>query len=612
MSKEELITKLQSIADSVGSKLYNRVLTYSHPELLEELKQATAQYNPSNVNEMMYIMLKNAPMTCPNGKTPKFNTYELGYRTGCGRGCLCAKESQAAKLRDWHLNLTPDQKQELVDNAKSTFIKKYGVDNPVKNSMIKEKIELTNLERYGTKTPFESEIIKEKIKATNQERYGVDAARYSDVLQKKGKETTIRRYGGLMTQARAGAYAKYDGKNPFQDAAVKAKAEQTMIEKYGVAHALSNVQIYDSMVQSNIEKWGRPNVMQRHIPDALWSILNNKDAFANLIKDKSSRQVALELGIEDSGTVLKWARRHDLLDTMEFSPHSAMEHDMAQWLDSVGIVYQAHNRTILPNRLELDFYFPDHKFALELNGLFTHSENGAGKDRNYHLQKFKGCELKGIQLLQIWQDEYWQHRDVVRSKILYLCGMITNRVHARKCILTPIDDTKQEREFMDMNHIQGFADYRQWSLGAWYDGKLIAVMAFARQKGRLELVRYATDINSISPGLFSRMLNRSIKEWNFIDSVVSFSDNRVSNGRLYMNSGFTFVEEQLPGYCYTDDYATRMDRQSGMKRNLIKRHKLDPALADNYTEWELAQELGYDRLWDSGKRKWVFNLDQLI
>ena len=131
-------------------------------------------------------------------------------------------------------------------------------------------------------------------------------------------------------------------------------------------------------------------------------------------------------------------------------------------------------------------------------------------------------------------------------------------------------------------------------------------MAFSNQMNRLELVRYATKIDSVASGLFSKMLKQSIEEFKFTGNIISLSDNRVSNGRLYLNSGFINISEQSPGYCYTTDYVTRMNRQNGMKSKLIKRHNLDSSIANTMTEWELAQELGYDRLWDAGKVKWNY------
>ena len=357
------------------------------------------------------------------------------------------------------------------------------------------------------------------------------------------------------------------------------------------------------------EKYGkfRSNPGLRNCTDEQLCILIDDSKFAEIVKGKSAVTVSKETGLNHS-TIMRRAYKLNLLDTMIYKPNSAMEHDLKCWLDLQDISYQQHNRTILPNHFELDFYFPQWNFAVELHGLFHHSELAGKKDQLYHQQKYIGCKIKNIQLIQIWQDEYWQHREVVLSKILYLAGLITNKIPARKCDLSILQDINLERDFMNTNHIQGFAEYRQYSLGAWYNDELVGVMSFSLQKNRLELVRYATKIDSVASGLFSKMLKQSIKEFAFTGQIISFSDSRISNGNLYLKSGFVRDIELKADYCYTYDYNSRIHKQNCMKSKLINRHNLDSNLSTQYTEWALAQELGYDRLWDAGKVKWIYKI----
>ena len=57
--------------------------------------------------------------------------------------------------------------------------------------------------------------------------------------------------------------------------------------------------------------------------------------------------------------------------------------------------------------LELDFYLPDLKLAIEFNGTYWHSKN-AGKDKEYHLNKSILCREKGIRLIHIYEFEKYQ------------------------------------------------------------------------------------------------------------------------------------------------------------------------------------------------------------
>jgi len=58
--------------------------------------------------------------------------------------------------------------------------------------------------------------------------------------------------------------------------------------------------------------------------------------------------------------------------------------------------------------LELDIYFPSKKIAVEFNGLYWHSELILNEDApTYHVIKWNQCKKEGIQLFQIFEDEWY-------------------------------------------------------------------------------------------------------------------------------------------------------------------------------------------------------------
>jgi hypothetical protein len=66
--------------------------------------------------------------------------------------------------------------------------------------------------------------------------------------------------------------------------------------------------------------------------------------------------------------------------------------------------------------------------------------------------------------------------------------------------------------------------------------------------------------------------------------------------------GFKDIKHLGPGYYY-EKGNERFNRQGFMKSKLIKKYNL-PFTDWSKTEWEIVQELGYDRTWDCGKIKW--------
>jgi hypothetical protein len=80
----------------------------------------------------------------------------------------------------------------------TTCIDKYGIDNPIKLDIFKDKIKNTNLEKYGTEYTFQSEIVKDKILKTMIDRYGCnhyiksdDYKIKSENIINKSKQTKI-------------------------------------------------------------------------------------------------------------------------------------------------------------------------------------------------------------------------------------------------------------------------------------------------------------------------------------------------------------------------------------------------------------------------------------
>ena len=82
-----------------------------------------------------------------------------------------------------------------VEKTKLTNIKKYGVDNPAKAELIKQKIAETNLQRYGATCVYAADEIKDKIKRTFQERYGCDYAMQNEQIIAKANNTMLEKYG---------------------------------------------------------------------------------------------------------------------------------------------------------------------------------------------------------------------------------------------------------------------------------------------------------------------------------------------------------------------------------------------------------------------------------
>lgn len=128
------------------------------------------------------------------------------------RECSYIKTQQTliANYGDLYVNT-----EEFKEKQKKIFIEKYGVDNPLGNKEIQEKIHRGNIEKYGYKYIGQVPEFKDKMKTTLMEHYGVDSPAKSEEIKEKIRNTNLKRYGFS---------------NAMQSPEIKEKANKTLCE----------------------------------------------------------------------------------------------------------------------------------------------------------------------------------------------------------------------------------------------------------------------------------------------------------------------------------------------------------------------------------------------
>ena len=270
------------------------------------------------------------------------------------------------------------------------------------------------------------------------------------------------------------------------------------------------------------------------------------------------------------------------------------------------IEHQQHNREIL-NGMEIDIFIPPLKLGIEYNGLRWHSEE-FGKDHRYHLNKLNKCNEQGIKLIQIFEDEWINHRDICESKLKQICGLNRNpKIYGRKCEIREITNKDIAYKFLDKNHIQGRTSFTI-ALGAYHQEELVGVMTFKNEKeGYWDLNRFATDINYQCVGIGGKLFKYFTRNYPFIE-IKSFADRRWTTdptNNLYIKLGFEFDSYVPPTYWYYNSKInpyTRFHKFGFRKQHLHKQYGLPLTM----TEREMTTALGYVRIWDCGLIKYVY------
>ena len=277
--------------------------------------------------------------------------------------------------------------------------------------------------------------------------------------------------------------------------------------------------------------------------------------------------------------------------------------------DILNTEIQTRNKNII-RPYELDIYIPDKKLAIEYDGLIWHSEK-FGKDRNYHLNKTLLCEKKGIRLIHIFEDEWLEHKDIVKSKLRHILGCDNDlpKIFARKCIICNIDKRTSD-VFLNANHIQGSTNASVY-LGCFYKDELIGVMLFKKIGGteNYELVRFATDNRYVCIGVGGKLFSYFTRNYDFSE-IKSFADRRWSTTigeTIYDKLGFVLEKTLKPDYSYIDYNGRRLHKFLCRKEHLIRKYP-NFGLDMNMSETDMTKILKLYKIWNCGLLKYVFCL----
>lgn len=443
-----------------------------------------------------------------------------------------------------------------------------------------EKIKLTNKERYGGNSPIHSNDIKNKIKTTNKERYGVE--------------------------------------NPFQRLDL---VEEGFIRNHGVNHVSQVDGVTEKIKLTNIEKYGKPTILstpmvlsKTHETRREYFLEKYNNHEFNTYTGNTLNVVCLECG--GDYTINRNSFRYRVSINVNpctiCNPINDTSSLQEKELQKIIMGFVGEDKCVLNDRdiispKEVDIFIPNKNLAIEYNGVYWHNELFVDKD--YHLKKFLGCKSKGVDLIQIFQDEWENKQEIILSLIKNRLGLnTTNVIYARKCKIKVVDN-KTHNKFLNTNHIQGRVG-ASVKLGLYYNDELVSLMTFGKLRkslgsnhidGEWELIRFCNKLNHNVVGGASKLFKHFVKNYNPV-KILSFSDNRFFNGDMYKMLGFKYEGYTKPSYFYVIE-GVRHHRYNFRKDVLVKE-----GFDKSKTEHQIMLDRGIYRVYDCGNKKWVFDL----
>jgi len=456
--------------------------------------------------------------------------------------------------------------ESAIDKMRKSMIELYGVDNPAKMEETQKKRIATNIKKYGQKvSPTAIESARERAL----------------VLNTKGRETLQNRYGVS---------------NPSQIENHREKCKATLRKNYGVDNYFESDEWREKQRQRQCNTFSilvnsHADIVKIHTPSLdLQAAYKNPNCRIEIRCQECHKEEILT-----TETIKYRLRTFGEICSRCLGVNnkgSIAENQIADFLEHYVDV-DRNNRTLIAPQ-ELDIVIKDRKLAIEYCGLYWHNDKRVA--REYHSEKLAKCKENGYDLITIFEDEWLHKRDIVKARLLHKLGLIGDKIYARKTICKPIS-AAQARSFCDQFHIQGYHN-ASVNYGLFDQGRIVSVMTFRngdaskKQKG-WELSRFCSQTDVVVVGGASKLFKRFVKDFN-PSNVITFSDLRWNNGKVYESLGFKFKSVSPINYWYID--ATKRRHRFSLKK------PADSIL----TEFQLRDQEGWNRIWDCGNAKYVW------
>ena len=258
-----------------------------------------------------------------------------------------------------------------------------------------------------------------------------------------------------------------------------------------------------------------------------------------------------------------------------------------------------NSKNIIPP-MELDIYVPSLNLAIEFNGGYWHSERF--KDKNYHLHKYNLCKSKGIRLISIWEWEILKDKTKIENFIKNLI-LEKKKLFARKLNIKEVD-VKTQREFLDINHLQGYIPCTH-ALGLYKEDELIQLMTLRvkSKKDKLyEIGRLATKTGFTVVGGSKRLFKHLLSFVDF-EIIISYNNMDKFTGDTYESLGMKYESVSIPyGWIRNNEYLPRYATQ---KSKLVKQ-----GFEKNLSESEIMRSEGFEKIYFTGVSKFVLKKEK--
>lgn len=283
------------------------------------------------------------------------------------------------------------------------------------------------------------------------------------------------------------------------------------------------------------------STINKFIVDNKLGVYKNKEKIMENALKKRKNNLLEKYGVENVMDVQEF-REKAILNKPDIHV-SKPEIELREYVQSIysGEVTRTNDGTY-----ELDIYIPDKKVGIEYNGNYWHSLKN--REKNYHYNKSKHFEEKGIRVIHIWEYE-WDNprqRPILENIIKNALGLNDKTIYARKCKIE-VRPSASMKDFFQKNNIQGFRGGK-FAICLVYENEVVMAYMmghcfFGKGKYEWEVIRGATKLGYNVVGGASKIWNYFLAEYNPTNCVY-YIDYNYFNGNSLPYLGLKYIKSQ--------------------------------------------------------------------
>jgi hypothetical protein len=470
------------------------------------------------------------------------------------------------------------------------------------------------------------------------------------------KSCAVKRVASVAKVARNKTWtAKYGTSHPMKTESVRKKFTDTMLSLYDVPHALQNAEFRDKSRKKKPRK-KRTYALPPELPidelatldylgyratDVAPGLFKNVVFICRACKDyfpRPRRLMTEDATCRSCSATARWAEsRREILakahetvlrnnasqehrDTEDEDVETA-ESAFAAFIRSTGVAVQRRVRIPVQTTAgddtvwELDVVVPEKMIAFEYCSLYWHNEHSPNpRTHFYHRDKMRAAASLGYQLITVFEDEWLMRREQVEGVIRAKLNSPTEVVGGRECIVQAVD-LDRVVAFINLNHVQKLDRRPLAAWGLLHGDRMIAALTLEpdnrrskKKNGKKQGAPKSVSLNRLCFAAGIRVSGGASKlfavarQWaqeQKYASIVTWSDNRWSDGRVYQTLGFTLARDGGPDY----KYVSVQNPHLRFGKETYKKSRTGCPKGIHEDTWNLEQH-GMARIWDCGLKRW--------